>query len=155
MSTVLIADDDTDITDALQHVFIRAGLTVLTAADGLEALAKAVRTLPDLVLTDLNMPRMDGLQLCTAIRAHPATAGIPVAVLSGSLRRGDPRAIAASACRAWIKPLANSALVAGVQELLTAGRHHHAAVNTCVRVAGAAQDLMASTAIDIARARGC
>lgn len=92
MSTVLIADDDPDINDVLRHVFTRAGFAVLTAADGLEALAKAARVIPDLVLTDLNMPRMDGLQLCTAIRANRATAGIPVAVLSGSLRLDDPRA---------------------------------------------------------------
>ncbi|GAA1596470.1 response regulator [Actinoplanes couchii] len=131
MSTVLIADDDTDISDILRRILTRAGLAVLTAADGLDALTTAAAALPDLILTDLDMPRMDGLQLCTAIRATPQTAAIPVAVFSGSLLPGDPRPATALACRAWLKPLTNSALIAGVHELLAAGRHRHTPAHPC------------------------
>jgi CheY-like chemotaxis protein len=131
MAVVLIADDDVDINNVLRHVFVRAGFTVLVAFNGLQALAMAVSAIPDAVLSDLDMPGMDGWQLCAAVRAEPVTAQIPLALLSGSLQYGDPRVVTAKACRGWTKPFANSALVDGIRDLIAAGRHDHGEVPAC------------------------
>ena len=128
MAVVLIAEDDFDINAVLQRVFTRAGFTVLSAFDGRTALQIATRQHPDVVVTDLDMPGLTGLQLCAAIRADPELADVPVAILSGSLRHGDPRAGDAQACGAWLKPFGNAELVTAVHNLLAAGRHAHGAL---------------------------
>jgi CheY-like chemotaxis protein len=83
---------------------------------------------PDVVLTDLDMPGLTGLQLCAAIRAEPVLTDVPVGILSGSLHPGDPRAGEAHACGVWLKPCPNAELVAAVTSLAAAGRHDHRAV---------------------------
>jgi len=125
MAVVLIAEDDVDVRAVLERLFTRAGFTVLSAPDGAAALRIAASARPDVVLTDLDMPHMTGLQLCAAIRADPVLADVPVAILSGSLRPGDPRAADAHACGAWLKPFATAELVAAVRDLLAAGCHDH------------------------------
>ena len=85
----------------------------------------------DVVVTDLDMPAMTGLQLCQAIRADPHLADIPVGILSGSLLLGDPRAAGAQACGVWLKPFDGDELVTAVQHLINAGRHHHGHPSPC------------------------
>ena len=77
--TVLVVDDDPHIRQLLVFAFEKAGLAVREAADGEEALAQIARALPDLVVLDINMPRMDGLELCRRLRA---TSEVPVLFLS-------------------------------------------------------------------------
>lgn len=140
MAVLLIAEDDDDVCLALRLLFTRAGFTVRTAPDGLSALVIAEAEHPDIVLTDLDMPGLTGLQLCQAIRQHPDLGSIPVAILSGSLQPGDPRAAAAHVCQVILKPFANTALVAAVQDLLAVGRHDHGAgPEPCLRAAVAPQ----------------
>ena len=77
--TVLVVDDDPHIRQLLVFAFEKAGLAVREAADGEEALAQIARAAPDLVVLDINMPRMDGLELCRRLRA---TSEVPVLFLS-------------------------------------------------------------------------
>lgn len=125
MARILIAEDDEDVCFALTMVFRRAGFTVFSAPDGAVALELAGTQLPDFVLTDLDMPELNGLELCRAIRADPRLRDTPVAVLSGSLQPGDPRAAEAAVCAALLKPFTNDELVADVQRLLDHGGHDH------------------------------
>ena len=125
MAVVLIVDDDADVSAVLTRLFTRAGFTVLSAPDGATGLRIALEQQPDVVLTDLDMPGLTGLQLCQAIRADPVLAQLPVGILSGSLRLRDPRVAEVHACGAWLKPFANATLVSAVQDLLAAGRHDH------------------------------
>ncbi len=78
--TVLVVDDDRDHTQALAKVFERAGYSVRTAGDGQEALALFMERPFDLVITDLRMPRMNGMDLLRNIRA--ASPNIAVIVLT-------------------------------------------------------------------------
>ncbi|GEJ57240.1 diguanylate cyclase [Anaeromyxobacter diazotrophicus] len=82
---LLVVDDDEDAREALA-MMLGDEYDVLLAADGLEALEAAQATRPDLVLMDLYMPRMDGLAALEALRADPATADVPVILISA---RGD------------------------------------------------------------------
>jgi CheY-like chemotaxis protein len=77
------------------------------------------------VLTDLGMPRMDGLQLSSAIRAHPDLRDMPIAVLTGSLIPADPRAAAAAVCAVLLKPCDTDALLRVMQQLADLGPHEH------------------------------
>lgn len=125
MPVILIVDDDDDIRAALQRIFERAGFAVLVAADGLAALDLARGHHPDVVLTDMDMPGLDGVQLCQAIRGDPALADTPLAILSGSLRPGDPRTADAEICGVLLKPFGIRDLVAAMRKLADAGRHQH------------------------------
>lgn len=127
MAVLLIAEDDEDIALVLARVFKRAGMTVLRAPDGRAAFEAVVEHRPDVVLTDLGMPIMDGWELIEAIRSHPddGIRRLPVAILSGHLRPGDPRAGSAQVCAILLKPCPNDQLLATMDELITIGPHDH------------------------------
>lgn len=79
---VLIADDEIHIVQVLALKFRNAGLDVVEARDGEEALDLVRKTSPDVVVTDLQMPFMSGSDLARAMYEDPATASIPVVVLT-------------------------------------------------------------------------
>ncbi|HKZ52373.1 MAG TPA: response regulator [Candidatus Acidoferrales bacterium] len=79
---ILVADDDASILRIVQMVLSRHGMTVVTAEDGEEALQKAVLEKPDAMLLDIHMPKMDGLELLSKLKATEATAHIPVGFLT-------------------------------------------------------------------------
>ena len=127
MAVILIAEDNEDVSMVLERLFTRAGFTVLTAPDGMAALKIDVDEHPDVILTDLDMPKLSGLELCQAIRGHHELRDVPVAILSGSLVPGDRRAVDAGLCGVMLKPFDNTDLLAAVQHLVTHGRHDHTA----------------------------
>jgi CheY-like chemotaxis protein len=79
---ILVVDDSADVTSDLQEALRREGYQVLTANDGVEGLRIAFSQMPDLILCDAVMPRMDGYALMRAIKANPATAKIPMILLT-------------------------------------------------------------------------
>jgi len=81
---VLAVDDSTTLRKILSILLERKGYRVLTAADGMQALAKLDEQSPDLILLDITMPRMDGYQVCKVIKQNPYTKQIPVVMLSGN-----------------------------------------------------------------------
>lgn len=116
---VLIVDDLTSIL-ALERAFLTdAGFEVLEAKDGVQALGVLSRDHVDLVVTDLNMPRMDGLQLIRAVRALPAARLTPIVVVtteSEYRRKLEGKAVGATA---WIvKPFTGEQLLKIVRRLL-------------------------------------
>jgi CheY-like chemotaxis protein len=125
MAVVLIAEDDEDIAVILTRLLKRAGHTVSREPDGLAAFESAIANRPDVVLTDLGMPRMDGLELSRAIRSHPDLAGIPILMLSGQLHPGDTQPAEAGVCAVLLKPCPNDRVVATVGELAQYGSHAH------------------------------
>jgi CheY-like chemotaxis protein len=81
--TVLVVDDDREALEALEGVLTAQGHRVITAVDGHDALEKAPRLRPDLVITDLLMPVLDGIGLAKALRADPITATTRIVLCSG------------------------------------------------------------------------
>jgi CheY-like chemotaxis protein len=88
---VLVSDDEPHIRAIVTAKLRSAGFTVYEAGDGQEALALARELTPDLLITDLHMPYMSGVELCTALKADPATSDIPAMLLTahGFLVGGD------------------------------------------------------------------
>jgi CheY-like chemotaxis protein len=109
---ILIVDDEPDLRYLLRRVFERAGHIVTDAGHGEAALESVRGTLPDLVVTDMMMPVMDGAELIRRLRADPATAQIPILAATG-----DPR-LAVGADAVLSKPYQSAQLLAAVNSLL-------------------------------------
>jgi twitching motility two-component system response regulator PilH len=82
MSTVLIVDDSQTVRQMLSELLEKGGLTVVEATNGVEAKTKIQTKKPDLVITDLVMPEMNGYELCRWIKSNPAAQGVPVLICS-------------------------------------------------------------------------
>ena len=83
MSRILVVDDEPDERFLLRRMFEREGYEVLDASDGAAALAIVRESPPDLIVTDMMMPVMDGAELIRRLRSDPATAGIPILASTG------------------------------------------------------------------------
>jgi len=90
--TVLVVDDDPVIVRLLQVNFEMEGYRVLTAFDGAEGLRRARHDQPDLVMLDVMMPKMNGLQVAAALKADPLTQAIPLVLLSAKAQAADVQA---------------------------------------------------------------
>ena len=110
MKTILIVEDEQAIAEMLAAILEETDYQVVTAGNGQEALTKLETTSPDLILSDIMMPIMDGRTLCKKLQADPAYRSIPVVLMSAaydsvSRNDGTPTAF-------LMKPF-------GLQELLT------------------------------------
>lgn len=81
--TILLVEDDRSIRRYLEVILTRAGFSVITAADGLEAMKAALASTIDAVVTDAVMPHLNGYELCRFLRRHPKLSCLPVILLSG------------------------------------------------------------------------
>ena len=79
---VLIVDDDLAVLRMMEYIFDRADYEVHLAASGPEALSKVNETKPDLIILDVMMPDVNGLEVCQRLRAEPASAHLPIIMLS-------------------------------------------------------------------------
>ena len=82
MSRILVVEDDKDIAQLIAHYLQKAGHTVEMLASGTTAVARAKASPPDLIVLDLMLPGMDGLLVCQTLRADPATALVPIIMLT-------------------------------------------------------------------------
>jgi len=89
MSLVLVVDDDLDLLNLYTDLLEEMGLQVVSALDGVDALRLAVELEPELILTDWRMPRMDGIELCKALR-HSALLGHTRLILHSSEAVPEP-----------------------------------------------------------------
>ncbi|MEV6349325.1 ATP-binding protein [Actinoplanes sp. NPDC051851] len=89
MAAVLVVEDNPEHQAVLAEIVRRLGHQVTVAGDGREGLAVALDTRPDLVIADVDMPHLDGIRMCRALRADPVTADVPVVLITGYLPPGD------------------------------------------------------------------
>ena len=85
---VLVVDDDPGMRDVLEAALTPENLKVFTSADGKDAIQKTLSLKPDLILLDINMPELNGLSFCRAIRAGSETQDIPIIIVTGMTARG-------------------------------------------------------------------
>ena len=133
--TVLVVDDQPPNLRLMDAMLTPRGHQVITAASGEEALALLAGTAVDLVLLDIMMPGIDGLEVCERIRANPETAFLPVVMVTASGEDQKVRAIEAGADDFVTKPVNRAELLARVSSLGRVKRYH----DTIVRQASELQ----------------
>ncbi|TWP52384.1 response regulator [Lentzea tibetensis] len=89
MTTVLVAEDDADIRDLLVFKLMQEGFDVAAVGDGRSALDAIVVRQPDLVILDVMMPGMSGLDVCRRLREEPATKDLPIILLTARAQETD------------------------------------------------------------------
>jgi len=116
---VLIVEDHPDIAHLVAHYLGRAGFASEIMASGRDALASILNDPPALVILDLMLPQMDGLEICRAVRAHPATAAMPLIILTARGEESDRIVGLELGADDYIaKPFSPNELVARVRALL-------------------------------------
>jgi DNA-binding response OmpR family regulator len=116
---VLIVEDSPDIADLIRHYLERGGYETDVRGSGRDALIAARRSPPDLVVLDVMLPGMDGMQVCQALRADPPTARVPVLMLTAKGEESDRvRGLELGADDYVTKPFSPRELVARVAALL-------------------------------------
>jgi len=119
VATVLIVDDDPVIQRLLRVNFEMEGYEVIVGVDGIDGLEKARAEHPDIVVLDIMMPRMSGLDVAKALKADPETASIPVVLLSAKAQEADLRAGDESGADDYLtKPFDPFQLLQRVEQLL-------------------------------------
>lgn len=114
---MLLIEDEANIAEAIRFILTRDGWRVSHVAEGSKALASVWADRPDLVILDHMLPGMSGLEILAALRADPATKGLPVMMLTA---RGRDRDMAeqAGADRFMTKPFSNAEVLAEVRAMM-------------------------------------
>ncbi len=116
---ILIADDEQNIVISIEFLLRREGFEVLVAGDGEAALAKVRAERPDLVLLDVMMPRMNGFDVCQALRADPDLGATRILMLTAKGRDTEvSKGLGLGADGYMTKPFSTKELLAEVRKLL-------------------------------------
>jgi two-component system, chemotaxis family, chemotaxis protein CheY len=117
-ATLVIVEDNEDLREMLACFLQVQGFTVVAAEDGEAGLRIIRQQPPDLVITDIAMPNMDGLSMIREMRRWPETCSVPVLVLTAYRGKIGDEAIAAGATQAAYKPVQLDALIRVIEQLL-------------------------------------
>jgi len=121
--SVLVVDDEANIALSLEFLMKQSGFEVRTATDGEQALAAIEESPPDLVLLDINMPKLNGYEVCSRVRAQPEWERVRIIMLTAKGRDIErEKGLAMGADDYIVKPFATSEVVEKVRAMLEAGR---------------------------------
>ena len=139
---ILVVDDNPVNVDILRTRLAVHGYEILTAADGEEALVVARAKQPDLILLDVMMPKMDGIQVCRELRADSSLPFMPIILVTAKTDSKDVVAgLEAGGDEYLTKPVDQAALVARVQSMLRVKALHDTVQEQATRLAGQAAEL--------------
>ncbi|HEX8954087.1 MAG TPA: response regulator [Polyangia bacterium] len=118
--TLLVVDDEPEINKLVARIFEKRGYRVIAALDGAEALLAVQRDRPDLVILDLNLPKIDGWEVCRRLKSDPATRDIPIVMLTAAHANVDDAEIGLGlgADEYVAKPFVKAVLLHNVERLL-------------------------------------
>ena len=121
-STILNVDDNDSVRQAISEILQHEGFEVVEAPNGAEALRLVMEAAPDLILLDVNLPDINGFEVCRRIKADPATSMIPVLHLSGAYLENQDKVkgLGGGADGYLTLPVASEVLIAYVKALLRA-----------------------------------
>ena len=120
---ILVVDDEPEAVELLEFNLKQAGFSVIAATDGAQALNKARSALPSLIVLDLMLPEIDGLEVCKMLRRDPATARIPIIMLTAKAAEIDRIIGLELGADDYItKPFSPRELVLRIKKVLQRGR---------------------------------
>ena len=115
IKTILNVEDDPALRKLVRHLFRNSSVRVIEAFNGAEAVELARKECPDLILMDIQLPRLSGYDATRAIKADPDLAGIPIIAVTGFALQGEEEKTITAGCDAYIskpyQPMALKALV--------------------------------------------
>ncbi len=116
---ILIVEDNPQNMKLLLMTLRRHGYTLLEATDGEEALGTALRDKPDLIIMDIQLPKMSGLEVTRKLRQVPAAGHIPIIAITAYAMKGDKEKVIEAGCNTYLsKPINTRQLPAVVAEML-------------------------------------
>lgn len=121
-SKILVVDDSDDTREMMAKLLELESFTVVTAEDGSAGLDTADAERPDLIITDVNMPRMNGIEMIKRLREQDGFATVPIMAITAYGNGVAKEALEAGANRAATKPIQFTELVVEIKELLEASR---------------------------------
>jgi DNA-binding response OmpR family regulator len=114
---ILVVDDEEPIYSYLQRKFTKLGYTTLTAEDGEEAIEKAFSTLPDIILIDVKLPKLNGIEVCKRLKSDERTKNIPILILSAKAQSSEIKeGLAAGADKYLCKPVGFPDILAEIRK---------------------------------------
>lgn len=119
---ILLVEDSPDSRDLLQFMLEREGFQVTLADDGVDGIQRATSEPPDLIISDLSMPRVDGVSMIKRLRSLPRVCKVPILALTSHGLEKAMNAIRAGADRALTRPVENRLLISFVYDLLSRSR---------------------------------
>ena len=117
MVKILLVDDMSNFLDLEVSFLRRSDCTIITANDGVDALKKTKTERPDIVLLDIEMPRMTGIECCRIIKKDPSLKQIPVIMVTSTSKREE--SFAAGADDFWQKPISEVQFLEGIKKFVT------------------------------------
>jgi DNA-binding response OmpR family regulator len=139
---ILIVDDNPENLDILQARLASHGYEILTARDGEEALATARENLPDLILLDIMMPKLDGIEVCRRLKADRSLPFMPIIMVTAKADSKDiVRGLEAGGDEYLTKPVDQAALVARIKSMLRIKGLHDTVQEQAARLEGQAAEL--------------
>jgi two-component system, OmpR family, alkaline phosphatase synthesis response regulator PhoP len=133
--TILVIEDEEDILELLRYNLAREGFKIITADGGQKGLSLALAKIPDLLLLDLMLPGLDGLEVCRALKKDPKTARIPIVMVTAKGEESDIVAGLELGAEDYVtKPFSMKVLIARVRAVLRRHREPPADKDTLVRV---------------------
>lgn len=136
-ASVLVVDDSRTMVHSLCLILERAGYHTLSASDGVEAVERVRQHQPDLVLMDIVMPNMNGFEATRILTRDPATAAIPIVIVSGSGQTTDYRWGARQGAKGFLaKPIHTGLLLHTVARVLRESEERHQPATALVNSAG-------------------
>ena len=115
--TILVVEDDADFRDMLALIFKGQGYAVYTADDGCEAIKLVAGACPDVIITDISMPNMDGLEIVRLLRKRPEYDKVYILVVSACYRDNTDEAITAGADQIMYKPVSSNLLIGAINRV--------------------------------------
>jgi chemosensory pili system protein ChpA (sensor histidine kinase/response regulator) len=116
--SIFLVDDELHVAQILGRRLEREGYSIETARDGVEAFDRIAESLPDVIISDLQMPRLDGLGLAEQLKADPRTASIPIVMLTSRGHRADDETVSrTNIVRLIAKPFSSHEMVKVVGEV--------------------------------------
>ena len=121
MASILVVDDEPDIVRVVVRILEALDHQVDTAHDGAEALAKVHAAHPDVIILDLNLPGMNGFEVCERLRSDPSTRAIPIVMMTAAYVSIDDarRGQTSGADEYVVKPFLREVLIHNVERLLS------------------------------------
>ena len=119
MTTVMLVDDSPTILMSMSAILKKHGFTVATATDGQDALAKVVSVKPNLIISDLNMPRMDGMTFLKAVRKLAGQRFTPILILTTESEQAKRQEAKSAGATGWlVKPVSPDDLLKVIRQVV-------------------------------------